>query len=147
MIRQLLTMTVCGVLVAGCGKKDESLAQRTGEKVGQQLTDFTKGIGKGIDRQMMVFVSLSPDVQALGLSNTVAKAHGLGSDTNGISVYFIASQTVSNALIARAFTADGGEVGRSKTMVVLAKDDAGYFTFQFPEQMDMQVVRKFAIGL
>ena len=130
----------------GCDKKDESIAMKAGEKIGQQVTDFTKGVGKGIDQKMMVQVSLSPQVQALGLTNTIAKSLGIGG-TNGISVYFIASQSISNTLVVKALTGEGVEVGRARKLVVLQKDDATYVTFSFEDQMDMQIVKSYAIGL
>jgi hypothetical protein len=142
-------ITVVGLLVmllVGCGKKDESLAKKVGETIGQQATDFTKGIGKGIDQKMMVQVSLTPQVQALGLTNTIAKSLGIGS-TNSISVYFIASQGISNTLVARALNADGVEVGRARTPVGMQKDDATYLTFTFGEQMDTGMVKRYEIGL
>jgi hypothetical protein len=133
-------------LLVGCGKKDDSIAKRVGEAIGQQATDFTKGVGKGIDQKMMVQVSLTPPVQEIGLTNTIAKSLGIGS-TNGISIYFIASQSVSNTLVARALNADGVEVGRARKLVVMQKDDASYVTFNFDDQMDTAMVRRYEIGL
>src|SRR5438477_4237984 len=108
-------ISLVAALLVGCGKKDESIAKKVGEVIGQQATDFTKGVGKGIDQQMMVQVSLTPQVQVLGLTNTIAKSLGIGS-TNGISIYFIASQSVSNTLVARALNPQGVEVGRAKKL-------------------------------
>ena len=155
-------MPVCGVLflamknftmiglvaaiLIGCGKKDESVAKRVGEVIGQQATDFTKGVGKGIDRQMLVPVSLTHQVLDLGLTNTIAKSLGLGS-SNGISVYFIASQSVSNTLVARALNADGVEVGRARKLIVILKGDATYLTFNFEDQMDTAIVKRYEVGL
>jgi hypothetical protein len=142
-------MSMIGLITAllvGCGKKEDSVAKRVGEVIGQQATDFTKGVGKGIDQKMMVQVSLTPQVQAIGLTNTIAKSLGLGT-TNGVSIYFIASQSVSNTLVARALNADGFEVGRSRRLVVMQKDDAGYITFNFDDQMDTAMVKRYEIGL
>lgn len=142
-------LPVIGLLTAllvGCGKKEDSIAKRVGETIGQQATDFTKGIGKGIDQKMMVHVSLTPQVQGLGLTNTIAKSSGLGS-TNGISIYFIASQSVSNTLIARALNSEGVEVGRSRRLIVMQKDDANYVNFSFDNQMDTAMVKLYEIGL
>jgi hypothetical protein len=142
-------ITILGLLVAllvGCGKKEDSIAKRVGEAIGQQATDFTTGVGKGIDQKMMVQVSLTPQVQALGLTNTIAKSLGLGS-TNGISVYFIASQNVSNTVVARALNGDGVEVGRSRRPVVIQKDEAAYVDFSFDDQMDTAMVIRYEIGL
>ena len=133
-------------LLVSCGKKDDGIAKKAGEVIGQQVTDFTKGVGKGIDQKMMVVVSLSPQMQALGLTNTVAKSLGIGG-TNSISVYFIASQSISNTLVARALNADGVEVGRAKAAVAMQKDDAAYITFTFGDAMDAGMVKRYEIGL
>jgi hypothetical protein len=145
-MKYITTIGLMAALLVGCGKKDDSIAKQAGEAIGQQVTDFTKGVGKGIDQKMMVQVSLSSQVQAIGLTNTVAKSLGIGS-TNGISVYFIASQGVSNTLVARALNADSVEIGRARKLVVMQKDDATYVTFTFDEQMDAGIVKRYEIGL
>jgi len=145
-MKHITILGLVAALLLGCDKKDDSIAMKAGEKLGQQVTDFTMGVGKGIDQKMMVRVSLSPQVLALGLTNTIAKSLGIGG-TNGISVYFIASQNVSNTLVARALNAEDVEVGRARKLVVLQKDDATYVTFQFEDLMDVQIVKRYAIGL
>jgi hypothetical protein len=145
-MKRVVILGLLAVHLMGCDKKEESLAMRAGEKFGQQVTDFSKGVGKGIDQKMMVQVALSPQVLALGLTNTIAKSLGIGG-TNGISVYFIASQNVSNSLVVRALNGEDVEVGRTRKLVVLQKDDATYITFNFEDLMDMQMVKRFTIGL
>jgi hypothetical protein len=133
--------------VVGCGKGDDGIAQKAGEAIGQQVTDFTKGVGRGIDQQMVVQVALSPEVQALGLTNTIAKSLGMAAPKKGISIYLIASQSVSNALVARAINSSGAEIGRARTPVNLGKDEAGYVNFEFEDQMDSATVTSYRIGL
>jgi PBP1b-binding outer membrane lipoprotein LpoB len=145
-MKHVAMISLLAVLLTGCSEKDDSIAMKAGEKLGQQVTDFTKGVGKGIDQKMMVQVSLSPQVLALGLTNTIAKSLGLGG-TNGISVYFIASQNISNTLVVRALNGEDVEVGRARKLVVLQKDEATYITFNFEDLMDMQMVKRFAVGL
>jgi hypothetical protein len=145
-MKYITIITLAAVLLAGCGKKDNGIANRVGEAIGQQATDFTKGVGKGIDQKMQVQVTLTPQVLGLGLTNTIAKSLGIGS-TNSISVYVIASQSVSSTLIARALNGNGVEVGRAKAPVALHKDDSAYITFTFGDQMDMGMVKVFQIGL
>jgi hypothetical protein len=142
-----LLLVALAVVIAGCGKSGESIADKAGESVGRHVTDFTKGVGRGIDQQMAVEVSLAPDVQALGLTNTVAKALGLDSTKKGITVYLISSRSVSNTLVARALNADGLEIGRARSEVVLDRDDAGYVKFEFADEMDAQLVKRYMIGL
>jgi hypothetical protein len=146
-MKYVTILSLLAALLMGCGKKDDSLANQAGESIGKQLTDFTKGVGKGIDQKMSVEVSVRPEVLALGLTNTIAKSLGLDASKKGISVYFIASQSVSNTLVARAFNAEGAEIGRSKKPIVMQKDDAAYVTFEFEAEMDTAMVKKYAIGL
>ena len=49
--------------------------------------------------------------------------------------------------VARALNAEDVEVGRARKLVVLQKDDATYVTFQFEDLMDVQIVKRYAIGL
>ncbi len=145
-MKYITIISLVAALLVGCGKKEDGIAKKAGEVIGQQVTDFTKGIGKGYDQKMMIQVSLTPQVQVLGLTNTIAKSLGVGS-TNGISIYFIASQSISNTLVARALNAEGVEVGRAKKSVVMQQNDATYVTFNFEEQMDTGMVKRYEIGL
>ena len=145
-MKHLALLGLVATILIGCGKREDSIAKKAGEVIGQQVTDFTKGVGKGIDQKMLIQVSLTPQLQMLGLTNTIAKSLGIGS-TNGISVYFIASQNLSNTLVTRALNAEGVEVGRAKKLVVMQKDDATYVTFNFEDQMDMAMVKRYEIGL
>jgi hypothetical protein len=145
-MKHITMLGLMAALLVGCDKKDDGIAKKVGEVIGQQATDFTKGVGKGIDQKMIVQVSLTPQVQVLGLTNTIAKSLGMGS-TNSISVYFIASQSISSTLVARALNADGVEVGRAKTAVAMQKDDATYITFTFGDAMDSGMVKRYEIGL
>jgi hypothetical protein len=135
------------VLTAGCGREGSGFVSKTGEAVGEKLTDFTKGVGKGIDQRMMVAVVLSSDVQAMGLTHTIAKSLGLGESKPGISIYFIASRPVSTMLVVRALNAEGAEIGRAKAKIELGKDDASYVSFEFDRQMDTATVQKYSVGL
>lgn len=153
-MKHIAILSLMAALFMGCGKKDDNLANRAGESLGKHLTDFTKGVGKGIDQKMSVEVSLGPEVLALGLTNTIAKSLGLDPSVGlgpgkkkGISVYFIASQSVSNTLVARALNAEGAEIGRCKKPIAMQKDDAAYVTFEFEGEMDTAMVKKYAIGL
>lgn len=147
LMKHTILFSGLAMLVCGCGKNGDSLADKAGESVGKHVTDFTKGVGRGVDQQMAVEVSLSPEVQALGLTSTVAKASALGAAKKGVTVYLIASQAVSQTLVVRALNAEGLEIGRCKKEVVLGKGDAAYVAFEFDDQMDSQMVKSYAIGL
>ena len=146
-MKNITMITLVAAVLIGCGKREDSIAKRVGEAIGQQATDFTKGVGKGIDQKMMVQVTLKSEVLALGLTNTISKSLGLDTGKKGISVYLIASQSMSNTLVARALNGDGVEVGRSRKTVVMQKDDASYVTFDFDDQIDTAMVKRYEIGL
>jgi hypothetical protein len=145
-MKSSILLVLAVALLVGCSKKGENLAGKTGEAVGEKITDFAKGLGKGIDQKMTVEVTLRAEVQALGLSHTVAKSLGLENNKKGISVYFIASQPVATTLVAYAIKSDGVEIGRAKKKVELGKDDAAYISFEFDPEMDSATVSKYAIG-
>jgi hypothetical protein len=146
-MKLFLPLVLLIVLAAGCGKKGGGFFGKTGEAVGEKLTDFTKGVGKGIDQRMLVEVSHGPEVQALGLSKTIAKSLGLGESKPGISIYFIAARPVSTTLVVRALNSEGAEIGRAKTKVGLGKDEAAYVNFEFDHQMDTATVHQYSVGL
>jgi 3-hydroxyisobutyrate dehydrogenase-like beta-hydroxyacid dehydrogenase len=134
-------------LAAGCSKSSDNLVGKTGEAVGEKITDFAKGVGKGIDQKMAVNVTLRPEVQALGLTHTVAKSLGLDTSKKGITVYLIAARPVSATLVAYAVKSDGVEIGRARKKLELGKDDAAYVTFEFDPEMDTTAVSKYLIGV
>lgn len=144
MIRVVLTLCVF-CLLCGCGrKKDESLAKKTGNKVGEVLTDFTSGIGKGIDNQLLVDIELSPGLTEKGFTRTIAKINAFEVDKS-VSVYLIASNAFSGKLMMKALDSRSREIGRSVEPVEFDADDAKYITFIFPKETDIQLVRKFAL--
>ena len=131
------------MVIYGCGKKNESLAKKAGSKIGSTLTDFTTGIGKGIDKQMKVKVELSDELKGLGISKTIAKSMGL--DKKGITVYLLSKDEMKIKLIAKAFNADNLEIGRSVVEANFQADDAQYIEFEFNENLDRSMVRKYII--
>jgi hypothetical protein len=139
------------VAVAGCGKHDESMAKRAGNSVGEAVTDFASGVGKGVDKQMAVNVELSKSLGDNGLSKTIAKSAGIDlskpNGKGGILVYLIAAKPFKSKLIARALTKEGQEIGRSTVDVEFAADDAKYVNFVFGNEMDRQLVDKYVIDI
>ncbi len=131
------------LLVCGCGRREESVAKTAGSKVGETITDFASGVGKGVDKQRMVRVTLSEAVCKQGLSKTISKS-GNG---NGITVYFLAASPFKGKLVAKATNKEGQEIGRSVVDVEFSADDAKYVSFPFPEEMDAQLVQEYAVDI
>jgi hypothetical protein len=140
-------MAAAVVLVVGCGKKDESLAKKAGGKVGEVLTDFAAGVGKGVDKQMLVNVELTPAVTQAGITKTVAKSLAMGASTNGFTVYLVAGRALKGQLVAKALNKEDQEVGRAVVAVEFAAEDAKYVTFVFSREMDSLLVAKYVVDV
>ena len=134
--------------ILGCSSgNDDSLAKKTGEKLGKNVTDLASGIGKGIDKSMSVEVVLSPEFAKRGLSKTTAKSSGMSTEKKGISVYLISEKKQSVPIIAKALNSEGLEIGRSKVTVDFEKDDAKYVEFLFHGEMDTALVKKYELSI
>jgi hypothetical protein len=143
MRRLLLVSLLAAFAFTACEQKDRSVAKEAGDKVGQTITDFATGVGKGIDKRLTVNVELSKDLSERGLSVTLGKVSG----KRGLSVYLIAQRAFKSRLIAKALDKDGLEIGRSVVDVSFAADDAKYVNFAFQDEMDTQLVAKYVIDI
>ncbi len=142
-MRTVLAIIACLLLVAGCGNDEESIAKKTGNKVGEALTEFASGMGKGIDKKMEVKTELSKILTDSGISSTVSKLDALGKKS--LSVYLIAAKAYKGKLMAKAVNAKNQEIGRATADVDLAANDAGYTIFEFHQETDTQTVTKYLI--
>ena len=140
-----LAVLVC-FQATGCGRKDESISKKVGRKLGESVTDFGSGVGTGFDAQMTVNVELTEDLAKLGVSSTMAKSLA-PSVPKTITVYLITQNKLEGTLVARALNGKGLEIGRARTEVTLAKDDAQYVNFAFPSEMDTGMVVRYEVGL
>ena len=138
-------MTV--LTLASCGKKADDVVDKAGEAVGKQLSNFSSAVGEGVDKEMMVKVTLSQEVLDAGITSTTAKRLPVGDSKKGISIYLIASKNVDATLRAIALNSAGVEIGRSKLPVKLEEDGSGYFIFEFDQQMDSMTVREYRVDL
>jgi hypothetical protein len=142
-MRQTVFLVFILLVIVGCGKKgEESLAKQAGGKVGETVTDFVSGVGKGVDKQLIVKVDISKNLAGRGLSKTVSKAI-----PHGFSVYLVAAKPLKSKLVAKAFDKEGNEIGRCAVDVDFAADDAKYVPFAFPNDMDTQLVEKFMLDM
>ena len=62
-----------------------------------------------------------------------------------VDVYLISEDEVSGEVLAKALNAQGQEIGRSKVLVNLQKDDAKLFSFTFDSKLDLDKVTRFMI--
>jgi len=139
------SIAIFAILLVSCGKNTDDIVDQAGESVGKQLSNFSRAVGEGVDKEMIAQVTLDPGVQALGITSTTAKRLPIADSKKGIVVYFIASKDVDTTLRAIARNGQDAEIGRSKMPVKLKKDDAAYFTFEFDQQMDSMTVKDYTI--
>ncbi|MDR2872284.1 MAG: hypothetical protein LBV45_07175 [Xanthomonadaceae bacterium] len=143
-MKWFLMFAAAFMMMTGCGKNESSsLSQRTGNAVGGAATEFIAGLGQGVDNTMKVELDIDSTLEARGLTITLGKGRGLG--TNRASIYVVSQTPFNGVLQARALDAEGREIGRANTEVELERDDAKYVDFQFDEQMDSNLVRKYLI--
>jgi hypothetical protein len=142
-MQRVIIAIVCLLLIVGCGKKEESITKKAGAKVGEALTDFASGVGKGVDKKMEVKVELSKTITDSGVSTTISKLDALGKKT--LTVYFIAEKPFKSKLIAKAINSQNQEIGRASANVDFAANDAKYINFDFHKETDTQMVSKYLI--
>lgn len=148
-MRKLWIVTLSSLIaIAGCDKKADDVANSAGDKVGQTLTKFAKGVNQGIDKEMTVETELSQELIDQGISKTISKSIGLDDpDLKGITIYMNSKNAFKGTLVAKAFNAEGQEIGRSSADPNLAQDDAKYIKFVFDDAMDTQLVKKYVISI
>ena len=67
------------------------------------------------------------------------------SDQAKVEVYLITRDSVEGELLAKALNAKGKEIGRSKQMLNLGKDDAKLITFTFDASVNLEEVTRFML--
>jgi len=75
-----------------------------------------------------------------GLTMTSSKAN-----QGKVEVYLISSRSVEGELLAKALNAKGKEIGRSKQVLNLGKDDAKLITFNFDASVNLDEVTRFML--
>jgi len=144
----LVTFALAGLCLAPLAcKRKESAAKSVGSTVGEVVTDFGKGVAKGVDRRMETKVQMADGLKKAGLSCTTAKlSFDGGSDATTLTVYLLSTHAVKGDVVAKAINEAGNEIGRSVTPVELSADGAQYLNFTFPKEMDSQMVDHYLLG-
>ena len=141
-----LCWIVLTVSLLGCSDTKQSGAESLGESIGKNVTEFAQGIGTGVDAQMKIKIELAPALEQSGISYTVAKQDtALVDSKKTIAVYFLSTKEFQGELIAKAFNAEGQEIGRATVDVSFKADDAQYISFAFQPEMDRQLVEVYRI--
>lgn len=140
------TTAILATLIAGagCGKCPEGgFAKKAGEKVEDALK-----IKVSVERQKPLKAELAGSTATAGLTmNTFKLLPPNDNGRAGFSAYILSSKAVGGQLIAKAIDKDGKEIGRSAADLDLTNDDARYFNFWFPAEMDQRKVESYQIDL
>jgi hypothetical protein len=140
MLHRPIGVVLAVLLLAACGKKDESLAKKAGAKVGETLTNFGHGVDAGIDRGRAVAVEVSDGLAARGVGATVSKRDGAA-----VSVYLTSKDAMDLQVVVKALDRGESEIGRAKAAVTFTRDDAKYVNLEFPREMDASLVAKYVV--
>ena len=128
---------------AGCGKGHDGSLRRAGEKVEDALK-----IKVSVERQNPLKAELTEPAKAAGLTMNIAKPLPPNDNARyGFCVYLLSTKAIRGQLIAKAIDKDGKEIGRASSDLDLDNDDARYFNFWFPVEMDQRKVEGFIIDL
>ena len=128
---------------SGCGKCHDGSLKKASEKVEDALK-----IKVSVERQNPLKTELSESAKAIGLTMNIAKP--LPPNDNGhygFCAYLLSAKACRGQLVAKAMDKDGKEIGRAATDLDLDNDDARYFNFWFPAEMDQRKVEGFIIDL
>lgn len=140
MLERTIAAVLPVLLLAACGRNDESLAKKAGAKVGETLTDLAHGVDAGIDRGRTVPVVVSDALAAHGVGATVSKRDG-----TALAIYLTSKEEWEVEVVVKALDRSDMEIGRAKTKVSFAKNDAKYVGCDFPREMDASLVVKYLV--
>jgi hypothetical protein len=144
---RMLVPLVVAIALVGCGKDGENKSKDAGKTVGESITNFTAGVGEGIDKSLQTDVELTQAVADRGLTKTVAKSKALDGGGKGFSVYLVSKTAFTGKLMAKALNKEGLEIGRSTVDVEFGADDAKYVGFSFPRETDTALATKYVVDV
>ncbi len=85
-------------------------------------------------------VTLGTSVVDKKITMTSSKVEG-----SKLDIYLISENETSGELLAKALNASGQEIGRTKVVLTLQKDDAKLLSFTFDSSVDADAVTKYLI--
>ena len=147
--RSVLTAALLAALLLGAcdraGEAAKNTINKSGEVAGQAASEFLKGAKEGVEETLALPVVLDASVHDRGLS--IGKTEATGGDSfHTLNVYLIFDRDLSDSLMAKAYDADGLEMGRVRFAVNGKAGDAAWHTITFPEQTDLEAKGKVVIG-
>lgn len=124
------------------GNAAKETINKGGEVAGQAASEFIKGTKEGVEKTMALTVELDTALTRRGAS--LGKTE-MSDDYSALQVYIILERDLSDTLVAKAYDADGLEMGRARFGVSGKAGDAGWHTITFPEQTDLEAKGKVVI--
>ncbi len=118
------------------------VAEFAGRSVSGTATGLVEGIGNGVTETEKLRIEASPIAEFLGLDSTIA--HPIN---QGITFYLVAETPIQASLVVKAVDLYDKEIGRVKTSIDMGQGDGTYIDAHFPEQMQMNEVKKFIVDV
>ena len=148
-VRSQLAATLLAALLLGAcdraGEAAKNTINKSGEVAGQAASEFLKGAKEGVEETLALPVVLDTSLDDLGLSVGKTEATG-GEGYHTLNVYLIFDRDLSDSLIAKAYDADGLEMGRVRFGVHGKAGDAVWHTITFPEPTDLEAKGTVVLG-
>lgn len=146
-MRKLVVLALVIVTLGACeraGHAAKETINKGGEVAGQAASEFIKGAKEGVEKTMALTVELDTALSRRGVS--LGKTE-MSDDYSALQVYIILDRDLSDTLVAKAYDADGLEMGRARFGVSGKAGDAGWHTITFPEQTDLEAKGRVVIGM
>lgn len=140
-----LLLALCLVACDRAGEAAKNTINKGGEVAGQAASEFLKGAKEGVEETLSMPVVLDASLDGKGLGVGKTEASG-GEGYHTLNVYLIFDRDLSDSLVAKAYDADGLEMGRARFSVNGKAGDASWHTIEFPEQTDLEAKGKVVIG-
>ncbi len=121
-------------------QKTKETLNEGGELVGKAATEIAQGISDGVQKTLDCEITLSSE---LGLKGIKKGNFYIGQDSSGgvhnvLRLYLIFDQPFDGTILAKLFTQNGLECGRSKLKVSGVSGDAKYFDFAFDKRTHIE---------
>jgi hypothetical protein len=142
-----LALPLVIVALTGCQRAGEAAKEtinKGGEVAGQAASEFLKGAKEGVEETMAISVELDPSLTEKGMVMGKSEIASVGYST--LNVYLALDRDFNDTLLAKAFDADGLEMGRVRFGVSGRAGDAGWHALEFPQETDLEAKGRVVIA-
>ncbi len=143
MKKAAVLLTAMTIALGACSRvkeKTKSTINKGGETIGKSATEFIEGVSEGVDKTLECTISLSKELQNVGLQTGTFTLHSDAAtgNKNKLTLYLIFKNDTDRILRIIALNKSGLEVGRSTLTVKGKAGEAGYFDFTFDERTNIE---------